>query len=82
MKIDINELRKREEKGLVRTQTHDDLIIWTYTDRCQWDRHWDFYTRAARGLVTDQHGNVITKPFPKFFNLYECDEAMPQNLPD
>lgn len=82
MKINIDELRKEEDNGNIRSQTNSDgLIIWTYTDKCQFKKNWTFYTRSARGLVTDKEGNVITRPFPKFFNLYEMEETLPQNLP-
>ena len=82
MKIDINELRLRENQGLIRSQTNEDgLIIWTYTNKCQYDKSWDYFTKAARGLVTTDTGVVVTRPFPKFFNLHEVEETLYQNLP-
>ncbi len=32
---------------------------------------WDEITIACRGLVTDDSGNIVARPFPKFFNYEE-----------
>lgn len=61
------------EKGLVRKQSHPTLplIIWNYTPTVQYDNLWDEITIQTRGLITDNEGNVIARPFKKFFNLEE-----------
>lgn len=56
--------------GHVREQTHPDLPlrILNYTPKAQYARVWDDVTRTCRGLIVDQHGHVVARPFPKFFN--------------
>ena len=73
MKIDLTEHRKLQDEGLISIQQHPTLplLIHNYTQRCQWDRAWTPTTLQCRGLITDLSGNVICRPFPKFFNLGE-----------
>jgi RNA ligase len=71
------------EKGLLIKQTHPTLplTIWNYSRTCQYDRLWDEVTMACRGLVTDDAGKLIAKPFPKFFNYEEhTTEEIPNEL--
>ena len=73
------------EKGLLIKQTHPTLplTIWNYSRTCQYDRLWDDVTMACRGLVTDDAGKIIAKPFPKFFNYEEhTAEEIPNELFD
>jgi RNA ligase len=46
-------------------------VIHNYTQRCQFDQAWNDLTLACRGLITDEAGTVIARPFRKFFNLEE-----------
>lgn len=61
------------EKGLVYKQTHPTLplTIWNYSEKVQYENLWDEITLQTRGLVTDDKGNVVAKPFKKFFNIEE-----------
>jgi len=56
--------------GYIREQQHPalPLRIFTYTEKAVYDRHWTPATLACRGLIVDMRGNVIARPFPKFFN--------------
>ena len=53
------------------------LSIWNYTPKVQYgllyDQYalWDEVTTQARGLVVDENGNVVARPFRKFFNIEE-----------
>ena len=73
MKYDLNILNDYIEKGLVIKQVHPTLplSIYNYSRTCQYGGLWDEITLACRGLVLDNEGNVIAKPFPKFFNYEE-----------
>lgn len=90
MQIDINTLRDYEERGLVRSQTHPngELVIWCYTPEVQYDpTKWDSITKQCRGLVTDLEGNVVSRPFEKFFNfddsfLADIGEKFPLDFED
>lgn len=66
-------LNKYYEEGLVYKQVHPTLplTIWNYTEKVQYDNLWDGVTIQTRGLVTDDEGNIIARPFKKFFNIEE-----------
>lgn len=67
---------KRAEKG--------DLVLYGYTDKTTFERAWQTdYTLHARGLVLNRRtGEVVAKPFPKFFNLGEMEQVSLTNLPN
>ena len=44
------------------------LTIWNYSEKVQYDNLWDDITLQTRGLVTDDKGNIVARPFKKFFN--------------
>ncbi|MDC1068685.1 RNA ligase [Candidatus Kapabacteria bacterium] len=74
-------LNKYIEEGLVRVQTHpnEDLSIYNYTQKVQFDSLWDEVTLACRGLILDAHNRVIARPFAKFFNLGEkVNQVIPE----
>lgn len=78
----MGELDLRVEGGYLRSNVSDEgLRIYCYTEKTVWERHWDQYTRRARGLVLSPDGEIVARPFPKFFNLGEpsCPEL--PNLP-
>ena len=66
-------LNKYAEDGLLMKQTHPELplTIWNYTERVQYDGIWNGITLMCRGLVTDESGNIVARPFQKFFNMEE-----------
>jgi RNA ligase len=80
-------LRRREEyvaSGLLRKDVTDDgeLVIYTYTDQCTYEMAWDDVTRHSRGHVFNVlTGECVARPFPKFFNLGENQEALPERFP-
>lgn len=73
MIMDLDVLRKYEEDKLITCRAHEngELLIWNYTQRCQFDRIWDDVTMQCRGLITDVRGNIRARPFKKFFNFGE-----------
>lgn len=77
MKYNLELLQKHYiDKGLIIKQVHPTLplSIYNYSRECQFNKNWDRYTLACRGLVLDNEGNVIAKPFPKFFNWEEIKD--------
>ena len=67
----------------INSQYLDDLVIFNYSSECQFDRAWDHYTKSARGLIFDKTtGKLISRPFPKFFNLNEMPETQFNQLPN
>jgi RNA ligase len=67
----IEKLNKYYEDGLLYKQVHPTLplTIWNYSPKTQFDGKWDEVTLQTRGLVTDSEGNVVARPFKKFFNI-------------
>lgn len=65
-------------QGFVRRQVHPSmpLAILNYTERCIYEREWTPLTMACRGLIFNTNtGVIVARPFPKFFNYGEHDEA-------
>jgi len=82
MIYDINKINELVEQGYIRSSTKDELSIYCYTEKTTHEKYWNEYTRAARGLIlNNKTGEVIAKPFPKFFNLGEMPETYLSNLP-
>ena len=63
-------------------QTHPTLplTIWNYTPEVQYGEKWDEVTLACRGLVTDNEGNIVARPFKKFFNIEENKHTPTQDF--
>jgi RNA ligase len=53
------------------------LYIYNYTPKAQYERVWTKETLQCRGLILDELGNIVARPFPKFFNLEEYQEKIP-----
>lgn len=66
-------LNKYYEEGLVYKQVHPTLplTIWNYSEKVQYDNLFDEITLQIRGLVTDDEGSIVARPFKKFFNMEE-----------
>ena len=75
----IEILEKYYEDGLINKQYHpnNDLIIWNYSPKVQYEKLWDEITLRCRGLITDVNGKVIVQPFTKFFNYEEVANQIP-----
>src|SRR3990167_4511906 len=75
MKIDYEQIKPYLEKKLISEQSHpenEDVRIFNYTQKCQFDREWDDVTRQCRGLIMNgKTGEILARPFPKFFNYAE-----------
>jgi RNA ligase len=71
--MDLQVLTRYLEDGLLYKQTHPTLplTIWNYTEKVQYEGLWDEVTLSCRGLVTDDKGIVVARPFKKFFNIEE-----------
>ena len=81
MKYDLEVLSDYINRGLVIKQNHPTLplSIYNYSRECQYNKEWDDITLNCRGLVLDNEGNVVAKPFPKFFNY---EEHKPEDIPN
>jgi len=61
------------QKGLIRKSYHPifDFAIYNYGIKVQFEALWDEITLEVRGLILDSKGNIIARPFDKFFNYEE-----------
>jgi len=69
----LETLEKYYQDGLLYKQQHPTLplTIWNYTEKVQYEGLFDEITIQTRGLVTDDKGNIVARPFKKFFNIEE-----------
>ena len=74
-------LEKYHQNGLLHKQTHPtfDLTIWNYSPKVQYEKLWDEITLQCRGLVTNSKGQIVARPFKKFFNY---EEHKPEDIPN
>ena len=68
-------LNRLINNNLITVNKHPDLDLYilNYSPKAQFQKIWDEYTLACRGLVIDLDGNIIARPFSKFFNYEEHD---------
>lgn len=68
--LDLEALGEAVAEGYVSERTHptEPLRILNYTARAQYDEVWTPVTLQCRGLIVDHGGNVVARPFRKFFN--------------
>jgi RNA ligase len=78
--MDIENLKKMVDEGYISVQKHpkEELYIYNYTAKAQYDRVWNEETLMCRGLILDDKYNIVSRPFKKFFNYEEYKD----NLPD
>ncbi len=69
----IDKLTKHVADGYVAQQDHptEPLSIFSYTNKCQFERKWDEVTLQCRGLILGEDYELVSRPFKKFFNLSE-----------
>lgn len=73
MKVDLTKLQPFIDEKYISVRKHpeEDLWIYDYTQNCQFEKKWTPETMMCRGLILDAEGNVIARPFDKFFNQGE-----------
>lgn len=58
--------------GQVVTSRFDNLLLFNYTNSCQYAGRWNYFERICRGLICDVNtGEIVARPFDKFFNWGE-----------
>lgn len=76
--VDLSRLLDLERDGWLRQRQYGAYRVWDYSQKTQNQRHWTPETRMCRGLVTTHEGEIVSRPFPKFFNLGE--QPLPEGL--
>ena len=71
----LETLRNLETEGYVRSVAHNELplLVFNYTPKTQFEKAFGDYPvlRLCRGLVLDTSGNIVLRPYEKFFNYSE-----------
>lgn len=69
--MNLKQLNNLVETGYIKKRLHPylDLNIYNYSEKCAYERFWNETTMACRGLVLNYHGNIIARPWKKFFNI-------------
>ena len=67
------------EEGWLISQNHPtlDLTIYNYSQKTQYESNWNKHTLMCRGLVLNSKGDIVARPFPKFFNYEEVAGKVP-----
>lgn len=77
----LNKIKKEVDKGSVAASQTDDLTIFKYTRETQLQGLWNDVNREARGIIFRPDGEIVARPFSKFFNLGETPETQLDSLP-
>jgi len=78
--LDVELLGSHVEARLVSETAHptEPLVIYNYTQTCQYTGRWDDVTKRCRGLIVNSETQeVVARPFSKFFNLGEHHGGTP-----
>lgn len=81
---DLKALQERVDAKLVARKDHPtmpDVALYNYTQKAQFDKAWDEHVIQARGLVVAADGQILARPFPKFFNHDDPIAPPPWHLP-
>lgn len=78
-RVDLNRLRELVSSGYLTAQKHPSANLWifNYTAKTQYDRYWIDETIMSRGLIVSGGGEIIARPFEKFFNVGEYEKQFP-----
>lgn len=77
--VDLKKLRELVSQGYLTSQKHPEVDLWifNYTAKSQYDRYWTNETIMSRGLIVSSAGEIVARPFEKFFNLDEYVGELP-----
>lgn len=69
--MNVSTLMQYIADGLVDVRHHGalPLSIYTFSKRVVFENLWDGITTKCRGLIVDGTGQVVSRPFEKFFNI-------------
>ncbi|WP_337040587.1 T4 RnlA family RNA ligase [Emticicia sp. 17c] len=79
--MNTQELQELIANDYINVQKHHevDLYIYNYTPKAQYEKLWNDWTLACRGLIMNAHNEIVARPFKKFFNWEELSpELIPQ----
>lgn len=56
------------QHGNVKVVEKDGLYLFSYTKDAMYANSWNFFERVSRGLIISASGEIVARPFTKFFN--------------
>ena len=77
--IDFDAIEREIEAGFINRQRHPllPLQILNYSQAAQFEWRWNQETLICRGLIVDDHNNIVARPFPKFFSYEQLAGVVP-----
>lgn len=78
--MDVDLLAEMLTNGYVKSQVHptEPLTIYNYAPKAQYENVWNDVTRKCRGLIVNYRtGEVVARPFEKFFNYEQVANEHP-----
>lgn len=80
--VSLAEKEQLVKDGYLSKSTLGNLILYNYTDKTTYARHWIPATIESRGTVYNADtGECVARAFDKFFNLNEHETTRLENLP-
>lgn len=78
--LDTRKLQEHLQNGYITERKHPQLplSILNYTPKATYENVWDDVTMTCRGLIVDDEGTIVARPFRKFFN--ENTEGFPETF--
>ena len=75
--LDADKLAAMVAEGMVSARPHPrlSLTIYCYTKKAQSLGAWNSVTKACRGLILDANGQVVARPWAKFFTLQQHESG-------
>lgn len=82
--LDTHKLRSHVNDGLVTVRRHKTLPlnIYCYGRKAVYDNIWDDITTKTRGLIVDDSGEVVARPYEKFFSIGQDIRTHPLTVRD
>jgi hypothetical protein len=57
--------------GMVSTKTKGDLVLFNYTNECQYAMRWNYFEQVSRGLIINRvTGEIVARPWTEGFRAY------------
>ena len=80
--VDVEERDCLVGLGYLRFDDLGDLRVYSYTERCRYERAWNDITLNSRGIIFNRRtGECVAQPFPKFFLVGEVAGVVEESLP-
>jgi RNA ligase len=78
-KMNWQEVERLIGEGYISKRKHSSESLWilNYTARAQYEEVWTPETKACRGLVVNENGDIVARPFEKFFNYDQVTDQIP-----